>query len=254
MDISFDNQVVIVTGAARGIGRAIAQAFGARGAHVHAVDILQDGLDETKSVIGANLRGQLTVHQADLANADAVNALVQSIRSGRIDILVHAAGGIRGRTKTPIEDVSDDDWQVIMDANVTSSFNLARAIAPQMKAAQHGRIIFITSGAGLGVSLTGIQAYGTAKAGEIGFTRQLAAELGAHGITVNSIAPGFLKTSPDYIRQWDGYSPERQAAIIEGIAMKRLGTPEDIAHAAVFFASDYAGFITGQTLSVKGAP
>lgn len=254
MEIPFNNQTVIVTGAARGIGRAIVKAFVTRGAHVHAVDILQDGVDETVDVIGTDAAGRLTPHHVDLADAVAVNALVKSINGGTIDVLVHAAGGIRGRTKTPIEDVSDDDWQAIMDANVTTSFNLARAIAPGMKAAGRGRLIFITSGAGLGVSLTGIQAYGTAKAAEIGLTRQLAAELGAFGITVNSIAPGFMKTSPDYIRQWDGYSPERQADIVDGIAMKRLGAPEDIAHAALFFASDYAGFITGQTLSVKGTP
>jgi 3-oxoacyl-[acyl-carrier protein] reductase len=123
-----------------------------------------------------------------------------------------------------------------------------------MKAAGGGRIILISSPAGLGVSLTGIQAYGTAKAAEIGLTRQLAAELGQYDITVNSVAPGFMPTSPDYVRQWDSYSPDRQQSIVEAIAMKRLGEPQDIAHAVMFLASEYAGFITGQVLSVRGGP
>lgn len=256
MEIAFEGKSVLVTGVARGIGEGIARAFATRGADVHAADVLADELQAATARIAhdAARNASVTPHTLDLADPDAVRRLVEGINGGRLDIVVHAAGGIRGRTRTPIEAVSDADWHAIMDANVTSAFHLARAVAPGMKAAREGRIVFITSGAGLGVSLTGIQAYATAKAAEIGLTRQLAAELGAHNITVNSVAPGFMRTSPDYQRQWDGYSDAQQAALIDGIAMKRLGEPDDIANMVLFLASSYAGYVTGQTVSVKGGP
>ena len=123
-----------------------------------------------------------------------------------------------------------------------------------MKAAGAGRIVVISSRAGLGVSLTGIQSYATAKAAQIGLVRQLAAELGQFGITVNSVAPGFMPTSPDYVKQWESYGPDGQEAMVERIAMRRIGKPQDIANAVLFFASDHAQWITGQTLAVTGSP
>ncbi len=254
MNIGFASQHVLVTGAARGIGRAIVQGFAARGAHVHAADILADGLTDLATRVTCAYGGSLATHTVDLADSVAVTALVAGINGGRIDVLVHAAGGVRGQSPRPIDEVTDGDWQAIMDGNLTAAFKLVRAAAPGMKAAGKGRIVLISSGAGLGVSLTGIQAYATAKAAEIGFTRQMASELGRHNITVNSVAPGFMPTSPDYVRQWQSYTPERQAQIVDGIAMKRIGVPEDIAHSVMFLASAYAGFISGQTLSVKGGP
>ncbi|MGI9476078.1 MAG: SDR family NAD(P)-dependent oxidoreductase [Hyphomicrobiaceae bacterium] len=256
MKISFESRRVLVTGAARGIGQGIVRGFLENGAEVHAVDRLGDELAAFAQAIGADGDGadRLTLHTIDLGEPSEVKLLIDAGGDEHFDILVHAAGGVRGRHPAPIEAVSDDDWHAIMDANVTSSFNLARAVVPGMKAAGRGRILLISSPAGLGVSLTGIQAYGTAKAAEIGFTRQLAAELGRFEITVNSVAPGFMPTSPDYVRQWQGYSPEKQQSIIEGIALKRLGEPADIAHAVMFLASDYAGYITGQVLSVRGGP
>lgn len=258
MDIHFDGQTVVVTGVARGIGRAIAQGFAERGGRVHGLDILADGLAEATAGIAPGRGGTFTPHRIDLADSRAVRDLVSTIEaksaSRHVDVIVHAAGGVRGQAKKAIEEVTDADWSAIMDGNVTAAFNLARAAAPGMKAARAGRFVVISSPAGLGVSLTGIQAYGTAKAAEIGFVRQLAHELGPFNITVNSVAPGFMRTSPDYVRQWEGYSAERQRQIVDAIAMKRLGEPTDIAHAAMFLASQYAGFITGQTLVVKGAP
>jgi 3-oxoacyl-[acyl-carrier protein] reductase len=121
-----------------------------------------------------------------------------------------------------------------------------------MKAARRGRIVTLSSGAGLGVSLTGIQAYASAKAAEIGLTRQLAHELGPWGITVNSVAPGFVRSNPSSERQWQSYGEAGQRAMVERIALRRLGTPADIAHAVLFLASDQAGWVSGQTLSVDG--
>ena len=123
-----------------------------------------------------------------------------------------------------------------------------------MKQNGHGQIIVISSRAGIGVSLTGVQSYGTAKAAQIGLVKQLAAELGQFGITVNSVAPGFMPTSPDYVKQWQSYGKEKQQALVEGIAMRRIGRPDDIANAVLFFASEQAGWITGQTLAVTGGP
>jgi 3-oxoacyl-[acyl-carrier protein] reductase len=121
-----------------------------------------------------------------------------------------------------------------------------------MKAARFGRIINISSGAGLGVSLTGIQAYASAKAAQIGLTRQLAHELGPWGITVNNVAPGFVRSNPTTEKQWESYGPEKQKALIESIALKRLGSPDDIAWGVLFFASEQSGWITGQILSIDG--
>ncbi len=152
----------------------------------------------------------------------------------------------------PLEEVSAEEWQAIVAVNQTAAFWTAQAVAPAMKAAGAGRIVNISSGAGLGVSKTGIQAYASAKAGQIGLTRQLAHELGPFGITVNNVAPGFVLSNPTTERQWESYGPEGQRALVEGIALRRLGTPADIAHAVLFLASDQAGWITGAVLPVDG--
>jgi 3-oxoacyl-[acyl-carrier protein] reductase len=125
-------------------------------------------------------------------------------------------------------------------------------VSPGMKASRFGRIVNISSGAGLRTSLTGIQAYAAAKAAQIGLTRQLAQELGAWNITVNNVAPGFVRSNPTTERQWESYGPEGQQKLVDSLYLKRLGSADDIAAAVLFFASDLAGWITGQILSVDG--
>jgi 3-oxoacyl-[acyl-carrier protein] reductase len=250
MNFDFGGRTIIVTGAAHGLGRAMAQAFAHRGGRVWACDILDDSLAETRELCGAGCETRVV----DVRDRDGVQAFVEeaSRESGRADILVNNAGGVAGQVGCPLEEVTPDNWQVIFDVNLTGAFNFSQAVAPGMKAGAWGRIVNISSGAGLRVSLTGIQAYAAAKAGLIGFTRQLAHELGPFGITVNCVAPGFIRSNPTTERQWESYGEEGQRRLVESIATRRLGQPEDISHAVLFFSSDYAGWITGQTLSVDG--
>lgn len=250
MEIGFTGKSVVVTGAGHGFGRAIAHAFCARGAVTWACDINGDGLKVTAAEAKPAKGGRLSIAHVDVSDREAVGAFVKGV--GRIDILVNNAGGVCGQVGQPIEQVTPQQWQVIFDVNVTGAFNFAQAAAPGMKAAGGGRIVNISSGAGLGISLTGIQAYASAKAAQIGLTRQLAHELGPFGITVNNVAPGFVRSNPTTERQWQSYGEEGQKRLVESIALRRLGSPDDIAHAVLFFASDYAGWITGQVLSVSG--
>ena len=252
MNVDFTGRVAIVSGAAHGFGRAIALAFAERGASVWACDIVEEELRETHDLC-VSAGGRCEVRVADVGDKAAVDRFVgAAAATGRIDILVNNAGGVLGQVGRPIEQISRSDWQAIFDVNVSGAFFMSQAVAPTMKAARYGRIVNISSGAGLGISLTGIQAYASAKAAQIGLTRQLAHELGPWGITVNNIAPGFIRSNAATERQWESYGEEGQRQLIERIALKRLGTPEDVAHGVLFFASDYAAWITGQVLSVDG--
>jgi 3-oxoacyl-[acyl-carrier protein] reductase len=244
---------VIVTGAAHGFGRAISVAFAEQGATVWACDVLRNELPETERLC-VDAGGPCHTRSLDVRDKHAVSAFVSEAcaASGRVDILVNNAGGVLGQVGRPLEDVTPEQWQSIFDVNVTGAFYMAQAVAPGMKSANRGRIINISSGAGLGISLTGIQAYASAKAAQIGLTRQLAHELGPWGITVNNVAPGFVRSNEATERQWESYGETRQRALIDGIALKRLGTPQDIANGVLFFASDAANWITGQVLSIDG--
>ena len=254
MIADFRHRTVIVTGAAHGFGRAIALAFAARHAHVWACDIDDEGLAETLR-LSAETPGSLTARRTDVTDRQAIADLVSDAEragDGHVDVLVNNAGGVAGQVGRPLEEVSAADWRILFAINVDAAFHLAQAVAPAMKRAKQGRIVNISSGAGLGVSLTGIQAYAAAKAAQIGLTRQLAHELGPWNITVNNVAPGFVRSNPTTERQWQSYGEEGQRALLERIALRRLGTPEDIANAVLFFASPYADWVTGQVLSVDG--
>jgi len=198
--------------------------------------------------------GRCEAFALDVTREDDVEAFVGRVDAaeGRVDILVNTAGGVLGQVGRPIESVSGADWERVIAVNLTGTFHAARAVAPAMKRGRYGRIVNISSGAGRSVSLTGIQAYASAKAGQLGLTRQLAHELGPWGITVNAVAPGFVLSNPATERQWESYGPEGQRALVDGIALRRLGEPEDIAHGVLFFASDYARWCTGQALSIDG--
>lgn len=243
----------MVTGAAHGLGRAIAVAFAERGASVWGCDVIEDELAETARLC-TRAGATCAVGRVDVRDRPAVDAFVAgaAAATGHVDVLVNNAGGVLGQVGRPLEEVTPEEWHSIFDVNVTGAFYCAQAVAPGMKAARRGRIVNISSGAGLGVSLTGIQAYASAKAAQIGLTRQLAHELGAWGITVNNIAPGFVRSNPTTERQWESYGPEGQRALVDRIALKRLGTPQDIAYGVLFFASERANWITGQVLSIDG--
>jgi len=250
MLIDFSGRRALVTGAAQGIGRAIALALVRDGASVVATDIVPGPLEDLAASLTGAEAGKIVPAPCDLTVAAEVRQLAAA--HGPFDILVHSAGGVRGQVGRPLEEVSEADWDAIVGINMKAGFLLAQALAPAMKASGWGRMVLISSGAGLGVSLTGIQAYAAAKAGEIGLTRQLAHELGPFGITVNSVAPGFVRSNPSSERQWQSYGEEGQKAMLGRIATRRLGTPDDIASAVLFLASAQAGWITGQTLSVDG--
>ena len=250
MNIRFDGKIVVVSGAGHGLGRAIAQSFAGLGAIVHGCDLSEKNLAETSRGHG------IFTQVVDLTDRRAAAGWIREIESHAsgqgIYCLVNNAGGVAGQVWAPLEDVADEDWDRVFAVNVGAAMALSRAVAPGMKKAGKGRVVNISSGAGLQASLTGIQAYCSAKHAVIGLTRQLAHEFGPFGITVNSVAPGFIRSNPSSERQWESYGPERQKALVEGIALKHLGTAQDIANAVIFFASDLAAFVNGQIIQVDG--
>jgi 3-oxoacyl-[acyl-carrier protein] reductase len=241
MRLDFTNRTALVTGTAQGIGRAIAESLRAAGAKVHLADIAPITWDAERAFVS---------HQVDLGDRPAVHRLVADV--GAMDVLVNAAGGVRGQVGGPIENVDEASWRAIFAANVDSAFWLAQAASVPMRKAGYGRIVTISSGAGLRPSLTGIQAYTAAKHALVGLTKQLSQDLGPFGITCNSVAPGFVRSNPTTERQWQAYAPAKQAQLVESIHTRRLGTAQDIANAVLFLASEQAGWVSGQILSVDG--
>lgn len=248
MRIRFENKTVAVSGAAGGIGTAIAKAFAFLGASVFACDIRKDGLAELAAA-------DIAVQGVDLRDRRAAAVWIADIEAGRggaVDVLVNTAGGVAGQIGRALEEVSDADWDEVMAINLGAAFALSRACVPAMKRAGRGCIVNITSGAATSASLTGIQSYCAAKHALLGLTRQLAHELGPHGIRVNSVAPGLMLTNEATRRQWADYGADRQRILLEGIALQRLGCAQDVVNAVVFLASDLSEFITGQHLQVDG--
>ncbi|HEX3635559.1 3-oxoacyl-ACP reductase FabG [Paraburkholderia fungorum] len=244
MEKTLDKQIAIVTGASRGIGRAIAMELARQGATVIGTATSESGaaaITEAFGAAGVSGRGAvLNVNDAAAAEA-LIDGTVKEF--GALHVLVNNAGITQDQLAMRMK---DDDWDAVIDTNLKSVFRLSRAVLRPMMKAKGGRIINITSVVG-SAGNPGQVNYAAAKAGVAGMTRALAREIGSRGITVNCVAPGFIdtdmtKTLPE----------EQQTALKTQIPLGRLGSPDDIAHAVAFLASPQAGYITGTTLHVNG--
>lgn len=239
--MSFEGKIALVTGASRGIGRAIAEMLVARGATVVGTATSENGANAISEWLGSNGKGYL-LNVADQASIDAV---LTSIRAdfGEIDILINNAGITRDNL---LMRMKDDEWQDIIDTNLTSVFRLSKAVMRAMMKKRFGRIV--TIGSVVGTMGNGGQAnYAAAKAGLIGFSKSLAREVASRGITVNVVAPGFIETD-----MTQALTEEQRAGILSQVPANRLGDAKEIASAVAFLASDEAGYITGETLHVNG--
>lgn len=245
MKISLKDNVAVVTGGSRGIGRAISATLAAAGATV-VVNYQQNAVaaDETVAAITAGGGAAISV-QADVSRAEDVERLFKTVieRYGKVDILVNNAGITRD---TLLLRMKEDDFDVVIDTNLRGVYLCTKAALRPMTRARSGRIINITSVVGL-IGNAGQSNYAAAKAGIIGFTRAVAREMASRGITVNAVAPGYIETELTA-----GLGDQVRAAILETIPLGRLGTPQDVANLVCFLASDAAAYITGQTLTVDG--
>ncbi|MFC0398637.1 3-oxoacyl-ACP reductase FabG [Paraburkholderia rhizosphaerae] len=244
MDKSLDKQVALVTGASRGIGRAIALELARQGATVIGTATSESGAQAiTQAFNDADLNGRGVV--LNVNDATAVEALIDSTvkEYGSLNVLVNNAGITQDQLAMRMK---DEDWDAVLDTNLKAVFRLSRAVLRPMMKARGGRIINITSVVGAAGN-PGQANYAAAKAGVAGMTRALAREIGSRGITVNCVAPGFIDTDMTRV-----LPEEQQAALKAQVPLGRLGTPEEIAHAVVFLASPQAAYITGVELHVNG--
>jgi 3-oxoacyl-[acyl-carrier protein] reductase len=239
-----ETRVAIVTGASRGIGRAIALRLAREGRHVVAVARSQGPLDELIAEI-TNAGGKATARACDLADFAAVTAMIEGVAKdlGRIDILVNNAGITRDNL---ILRMSDDEWDDVINTNLKAVFVACRAAARPMMKGKFGRIVNIASTSGL-VGNAGQANYAAAKSGLTGLTKTIARELGGKGITANVVAPGFIQTDMTKDLPADVLDKVRAS-----MAVKTLGVPEDIAACVAYATSDDAGYLTGQTIAVDG--
>jgi 3-oxoacyl-[acyl-carrier protein] reductase len=239
--MDFSDQIVIVTGASRGIGRGIAQAFAAKGAHVACVATTLEGAGATAEAIGGHARA----YACDVSDASSVEALFAKVgeEMGVPSVLVNNAGIARD---TLILRMKDDDWDKVIDVNLKGAFLCIRAAAKPMMKARYGRIVNISSIIGQ-TGAAGQANYAASKAGLFGLTKSVAKELGSRNITCNAVCPGFIETD------MTGSLPqEMRDGVVKAAPAGRLGTPEDIAPAVLFLASEQAAYITGQVLTVDG--
>jgi 2-hydroxycyclohexanecarboxyl-CoA dehydrogenase len=239
-----DGKVAVVTGAGRGIGRAIAEVLAAEGATAVATDVDGASAEETAAALGGDALGLAT----DVADRGAVDAVVASVheRHGRIDVLVNNAGWDK---VGPFVDSDPADWDRIIAINLYGVLHTSRAVLPVMIAQGGGRVVNLASDAGR-VGSSGEAVYSAAKGGVIAFTKTAARETARHGITVNCVCPGPTDTAlfASVVEE----NPGLRDALVKAIPLRRLAQPADLAHAVAFLASDEAGYITGQTLSVSG--
>lgn len=243
--LSLEGKVAIVTGSSRGIGRAIATELAARGAAV-VVNYLNSAAaaDEVARDISA-AGGKAVVHQADVSDFESAQGLVKfAIDSFEgLHILVNNAGITRDRL---IMMMTEDDWDIVQDTNLKSAFNCSKAAIRYMMRKRYGRIVNITSIAGQ-MGNPGQTNYSASKAGQIGFTKALAREVGSRNITVNAIAAGYVETDI-----WEGVPEEARQAILAMVPLGRKGEAQEVAHAVAFLVSDQAAYITGQVLAIDG--
>ncbi len=232
----------LVTGASGAIGGAIARALHQCGAAVALSGTRREALQALADELGE----RTAVVPCDLSDAEQVERLVpdtEEALGGELDILVNNAGVTRDMLMARL---SDDDWQTVMDVNLTSAFRLSRAVLRNMMRRRSGRIISITSVVGV-TGNAGQGNYAASKAGMIGMSKSLAAEIAARNVTVNCIAPGFITSA-----MTDALNEKQRTMILDRVPARRLGTPEDVAAAAVYLASDEAAYVTGQTIHVNG--
>ncbi len=239
-----EGDIALVTGASRGIGKAIAETLGARGAFVIGTATTNAGAERISQALGeANIEGFGTT--LDVADSESVNTLFERLNkeSRNPTTLINNAGITRDNL---LARMNEDDWEAVLNTDLTSLFRVCKASVRHLMKARRGRIINITSVVGA-TGNAGQSNYAAAKAGVIGFTRALARELAGRNITVNAVAPGFIDTS-----MTAGLSEKQREMLLADIPMKRLGTPDDVATAVAFLASPAAAYITGETLHVNG--
>ena len=239
------DRVAIVTGGARGIGKAIVLTLIREGAKVAIVDVDKGGLETLQNEIEKN-KGDIINISCDITKSSEVKEMVSQVKRsfGRIDILVNNAGIIRRGT---IETVTEEDWDRVIEVNLKGTFNCCKAVVDIMKQQGYGKIVNVSSIAGKMGDITSAPGYGPSKAGVDALTKTLARQLAPYHINVNAVSPHAIET--EMSAQW---SEERRKEIIASIPLGRLGKPEDVAEAVLFLASDAASFITGEILDVNG--
>ena len=241
--LDFKGKTVLITGATGGIGRGICKLFQRQGAELAIV-----GRDEAKLEDFRKNElpdGVVKIYAVDLSDENNIASLVAKVEAdcGKIDVLINNAGITKDNLSLKI---SSESWHKVLDTNLTSSFLLSKAVLPGMLKHRFGRIINMTSIVGV-IGNAGQSNYAASKAGLIGMSKSMALEVASRGITINCLAPGFIKTP-----MTDVLPEKAKEHLLETIPMAKMGTPEDVANAAVFLASDEAGYITGQTIHVNG--